>query len=69
MAKKTEVGARHVVRAYPKMEAGEGNVIAARVGGSGEIAALLGMKKTDDAAQGVFYAALEALGASAKEKA
>lgn len=66
--KKAVPGEPMPTRAYPSMQTGDGNALAARVRSAGEIADLLGMK-TQDAAQGVFYSALEALGVNAKEKA
>ncbi|ASP22466.1 hypothetical protein ANTHELSMS3_03847 [Antarctobacter heliothermus] len=65
---KTDLEAATGTRAYPSMQFDDKGALNAHVGAPGEIAALLGMK-TPDAAQGVFYSALEALGASAKSKA
>ncbi|MBT51891.1 MAG: hypothetical protein CMF72_00420 [Mameliella sp.] len=65
---KTDLEVATGTRAYPSMQFDDRGALNAHVGAPGEIAALLGMK-TQDAAQGVFYSALEALGASAKDKA
>jgi hypothetical protein len=56
------------VRSYPSVRADDDASLTARMAELGEIEVLLGMK-TPHAAQGLFKSALEALGASAVEKA
>lgn len=68
MTKSNNIAEPVDVRQFPRTEIGVGDAIEVRVKGSDEITRLLGMKTTE-AAQGVFYSALEALGANAKDKA
>ena len=64
----TNIAATNEPRAFPRIEIEDGNTVTARVASSSEIEMLLGMR-TKDGAEGVFYSAISALGASGKEKA